>query len=357
MVQKEDVDNKNDALPSAVFKLDLHCAGCVKKIKRAVLHFDGVEDVKVDMAGNKVTVIGKVDSNKVRDKLEEKIKKKVEIVSSPPKKDVAADKPQPEKKKQEEEEKKNEPNNKKPVDVKKTEEKSPKQSVQKSVQNTVVLKIKLHCDGCIQKIEKIILKIKGVESVNIDGAKDLVTINGIIDSKEIASYLTEKFKRTVEIVQPKKEDGKNKEKDEGKQKSKENQGGEKIEEVATKVEVNKMEHYGYGHQQPMYWYDGYEPGQSSNHAVEVQQGYSNQQGYYGNHVNQQGYNSNYNYNNHANEQGYGYNEHEQGYGYNHVNRGEGGYMVEPQQPPFYMHPNNPPPQMFSDENPNACSLM
>jgi hypothetical protein len=191
-----------------------------------------------------------------------------------------------------------------------------------------------------------------------------VTVKGAIDTKEIVSYLTEKFKRTVEVVQPKKEDGKNKEKDEGKQKSKENQGGGgdkkeggKIEEVATKVEVNKMEHYGYGHQQPMYWYDGYEPGQSSNHAVEVQQGYSNQQGYYGNHVNQQGYNSNYNYNNHANEQGYGYNEHEQGYGYNHVNRGEGGYMVEPQQPPFYMHPNNPPPQMFSDENPNACSLM
>ncbi|WJX84646.1 hypothetical protein P8452_67197 [Trifolium repens] len=358
MVQKEEVDQKNEALPSAVFKFDLHCAGCVKKIKRAVLHFDGVEDVKVDMVGNKVTVIGKVDSNKVRDKLEDKIKKKVEIVSAPPKKDIAGDKPQPEKKKQEEK-KKNEPDDKKPDDVKKTEEKSPKQSVQ----NTVVLKIKLHCEGCIQKIEKIILKIKGVESVNIDGAKDLVTVKGAIDTKEIVSYLTEKFKRTVEVVQPKKEDGKNKEKDEGKQKSKENQGGGgdkkeggKIEEVATKVEVNKMEHYGYGHQPPMYWYDGYEPGQSSNHTVEVQQGYSNsnQQGYYGyNHVNQQEYNNSY-YSNHGNEeQGYGYNE--QGYGYNnHVNQGEGGYMVDP---PFYMHPNNPPPQMFSDENPNACSLM
>jgi hypothetical protein len=79
-----------------------------------------VEDVKVDMAGNKVTVIGKVDSNKVRDKLEDKIKKKVEIVSAPPKKDIAGDKPQPEKKK-------NEPDDKKPDDVKKTEEKSPKQ--------------------------------------------------------------------------------------------------------------------------------------------------------------------------------------------------------------------------------------
>ncbi|PNX64196.1 heavy metal transport/detoxification domain-containing protein, partial [Trifolium pratense] len=127
-----------------------------------------------------------------------------------------------------------------------------------------------------------------VESVNTDGGKDLVTVKGTIEAKEIVPYLTEKLKRTVEVVQPKKEDGKNKEKDEGKQKSKENQGGGggggdkkeggKIEDVATKVEVNKMEHHGYGHQPPMYWYDGYEPGQSSNHTVEVQQGYPNQQG-------------------------------------------------------------------------------
>ncbi|GAU20317.1 hypothetical protein TSUD_337980, partial [Trifolium subterraneum] len=346
MVQKEEADHKNDALPSAVFKLDLHCEGCIKKIKRSVLHLDGVEDVKVDMPGNKVTVIGKVDPHKVRDKLADKIKKTVEIVSfpSPPKKDVAGDKPQPEKKKPEEE-KKNKPDDKKSDDIK-IEEKSPKQSVQ----NTVVLKIRLHCDGCIKKIEKIILKIKGVESVNSDLGKDLVTIKGIIEAKEIVPYLTEKFKRTVEVVQPKKEDGKNKEKDDGKQKSKENQGGgggggDKIEEVATKMEVNKMEHYGYGHQPPMYWYDGYEPGQSSNHTVEVQQGYPNQQGYY-------------DYNNHVNEHEQGYSYNGQGYGYNnHVNQAQGGYMVEPQQQqPFYMHPNHPPPQMFSDENPNACSL-
>ncbi|KAF7818649.1 heavy metal-associated isoprenylated plant protein 6 [Senna tora] len=25
--------------------------------------------------------------------------------------------------------------------------------------------------------------------------------------------------------------------------------------------------------------------------------------------------------------------------------------------PYYMNPHHPPPQMFSDENPNACSLM
>lgn len=47
----------------------------------------GVEDVKVDSVGNKLTVTGKVDPAKIKEKLEEKTKKKVEIVSPQPKKD------------------------------------------------------------------------------------------------------------------------------------------------------------------------------------------------------------------------------------------------------------------------------
>lgn len=80
----------------------------------------GVEDVKADTAGNKLTIIGKVDPTKVRDKLAEKIKKNVELVFSPPKKDAAVDKPPPGKNKPDEEEKK------KPEE-KKVEEKPPKQ--------------------------------------------------------------------------------------------------------------------------------------------------------------------------------------------------------------------------------------
>lgn len=48
----------------------------------------GVEDIKADISANKLTVIGKVDPAKVRDKLAEKTKKKVEIVSPQPKKDA-----------------------------------------------------------------------------------------------------------------------------------------------------------------------------------------------------------------------------------------------------------------------------
>lgn len=41
----------------------------------------GVEDVKVDVGANKITVIGKVDPTKLRERLEEKTHKKVELVS------------------------------------------------------------------------------------------------------------------------------------------------------------------------------------------------------------------------------------------------------------------------------------
>lgn len=42
---KDEVEKKNDALPAVVLKLDLHCEGCVKKIKRAVLRFDGTDSI------------------------------------------------------------------------------------------------------------------------------------------------------------------------------------------------------------------------------------------------------------------------------------------------------------------------
>lgn len=82
--------------------------------------YAGVEDVKADLSSNKLTVIGKLDPAEVRDKLAEKTRKKVELVSPQPKKDSAGDKP-PEKKTEEKktEEKKSED--------KKAEEKAPKE--------------------------------------------------------------------------------------------------------------------------------------------------------------------------------------------------------------------------------------
>lgn len=71
--------------------------------------------MKTDYTANKVTVTGKVDPTEIKEKLEQKIKKKVELVSPQPKKDGGGDKKPAEKAEKKEEPKKEEP--KKPIQV------------------------------------------------------------------------------------------------------------------------------------------------------------------------------------------------------------------------------------------------
>lgn len=176
----------------------------------------------------------------------------------------------------------------------------------------------------------------GVETVNLDGDKDLVTAKGTMDVKEFVEYLKQKLKRNIEVVNPTKKDEEKKEKEGGggekkekaeKENKKEGGGGEKKEEgaVAKAVEVvNKME-YQYPLAPSMYWLEHEQfPGQTS-HPMEFHPSMYAPNHHYG--VEQPGYS---------------------------VNQG---YPVQ-QPAPFFMHPQAlPPPQMFSDENPNACSLM
>jgi len=327
----------------------LHCEGCAKKVKRSVRHFEGVDDVKADCATNKLTVIGKADPATIRDKVAQKTKKTVELISSHPKK---AEEKKPDEKKAEE---------KKPDEKKSEEKKAPKELPV----STEVLKIKLHCDGCAHKIKRTISKIDGVQKVTADSEKDLVMVTGTMDAKALISYLNKKLKRSVEVVPAKKEEkgGEKKEKDgggdkkekeagggdkkekegggggDGAEKKKEGDaGGEKKKEgetkaasgggdgsksVESKVEVNKMEYSGYNphtYTMPMY-----------------NQNYLNQ------------------------DYGVSTSYHNEGYP-NH------GYMVEYPPQPMYSHPPPPPPpsaylhdpnghQIFSDENPNACFVM
>lgn len=191
----------------------------------------------------------------------------------------------------------------------------------------------------------------GVESVEVDKTKEQVTVKGTMDVNSLTPYLKEKLKRSVDVVPPPKKDdggggggdkkpkeggGDKKEKEAapaapaapaagggGEKKEKEGGGGggEKKEEGggAPKVEVSKMMYGGYPfHSQPMFW-DGHVDGQ--HFPVEVHQGYVN------------------------------HNAPSTSYGY--VNQGyvNPGYEMFPHAHPMHA------PQMFSDENPNACSIM
>ncbi|KAJ7947866.1 Heavy metal-associated isoprenylated plant protein [Quillaja saponaria] len=263
-----DGGKKEENIITVVCKIDMHCEGCASKILKTARRFEGVETVKAELDSNKLTATGKIDPVKIRDKLTEKIKKKVELISPQPKKENKADT----------KEKKSDDKDKK-GDDKKTKEKEPPVT-------TAVLKVLLHCQGCIEKIRKMVSKTKGVHDFSIDKEKDTLTVKGSMDAKALAENLKEKLKRKVEVVPPKQE--KEKEKggngDGGKKKGGGENGGQQEEKTSDhngggKMEANKME---------------VAPGQV-----------------------------------------YGY-----GYGYGPV------YME-------HMHA----PQMFSDENPNACSVM
>ncbi|KAG0486186.1 hypothetical protein HPP92_008281 [Vanilla planifolia] len=187
--------------------------------------------------GNKLTVIGAVDPWKLRDRLEAKTRKKVAVISplNPPEKNPAAAAADT-----------NVPKPKEPA--------------------TVVLKLRLHCDGCIQRIKKTVLKIKGVKDVTVDSQADLVTVTGTMDVESLPGHLREKLKRGVEVVPAKKVDssasaaatavgdGRGKEKSDEKKGKEGGEGGkEEAETVVTSaLEASKVMFYGpYGYRVDM----------------------------------------------------------------------------------------------------------
>ncbi|XP_074563255.1 LOW QUALITY PROTEIN: heavy metal-associated isoprenylated plant protein 3-like [Curcuma longa] len=207
---KGKTQKNDDGSITVVLKIDMHCEGCSKKVIKSVRGTQGVEAVKADAGTGKLTVVGMLDPWKLRDQVEAKSHKKVDLVSPAnfPRNANAA---------------------KKPSAAKQTDEK--KKPQEKLVVTTVTLKIRLHCEGCIRRIRKTILKIKGVESVVFDTQTDQVTVKGTMDAKSLPEKLKSKLKRDVAVVQPKKDKGdgggdaeKKKNKDGGEEKKKGGKG-------------------------------------------------------------------------------------------------------------------------------------
>ncbi|XP_075476258.1 heavy metal-associated isoprenylated plant protein 32-like [Primulina tabacum] len=59
---------------------------------------------------------------------------------------------------------------------------------------TCVLKVNIHCDGCKQKVKKILQKIDGVYTTNIDSEQGKVTVSGNIDPATLIKKLTKNGK-------------------------------------------------------------------------------------------------------------------------------------------------------------------
>ncbi|KAJ9558902.1 hypothetical protein OSB04_013516 [Centaurea solstitialis] len=145
------------AVSVVVLKMDLHCEGCAGRVVKAVRTLDGVESVRIgDSELTKITVIGNLDPAKLRQKVEEKTKKKVELISPAAKKTNAGDGDGGDNKKQQKQPPQQPPSEKTKTAPKK-EDKKPKEIPV----TTAVLKVPLHCQGCVRRIHKLVTKTKG----------------------------------------------------------------------------------------------------------------------------------------------------------------------------------------------------
>ncbi|XP_020549732.1 heavy metal-associated isoprenylated plant protein 3 isoform X1 [Sesamum indicum] len=345
---------KTDEGPiTVVLKLDLHCEGCAKKVRRSVSHFEGVEKVKAECEAKRLTVTGNLDPAWLRERVETKTKKKVELISPHPPKDGggggAADT-----KAEEKPEKKIAEEKKAPDDSEKPKE---------AAVSTVVMKIKLHCDGCANKIKRVILKnVNGANRVTTDLEKHLVTVIGTMDTNKLTTYLKEKLKRGVEIVPPKKDDhasNQNVKEVGGGEKEKGGSGGGAGEEKKDKEGGksggggDEKKEGGGNKKDDESKRDGGGEGSKGNEGTKVE-------------VNKMEYNS---FNPHTYyampmyNQTYANQDYVHVPMYHHQGYPNTGYVVQyahgpPPPPPTYLNMNdNTNDHMFSDENPNGCFIM
>ncbi|CAI8585734.1 unnamed protein product [Vicia faba] len=105
------------------------------------------------------------------------------------------------------EEKKEEKSEEKQVEEKKEESnKEEKQEEEKKEEpkppSPCVLFVDLHCVGCAKKIQRSIMKMRGVEGVVIDMAKNEVTIKGIVEPQAICNTIIKKTKRRASVISP-----------------------------------------------------------------------------------------------------------------------------------------------------------
>ncbi|XP_010027264.2 heavy metal-associated isoprenylated plant protein 8-like [Eucalyptus grandis] len=148
-------------------KVNMHCEGCADTVRNCLRGFDGVEEIVTDTEKHEVIVKGEsVDIVEVLERLRKKFNKNAELIS-----------PELPKAKKEEEKKKEE------IPVK-----------------TVVLKIFMHCEGCVRDIKKSIYQMEGVLSVKPDMAGGTVAVKGAVEPPKLMEYIKKKTGKQAEIV-------------------------------------------------------------------------------------------------------------------------------------------------------------
>ena len=162
--------------PPVILGVEVHCTGCAKRMRRSLLRCKCVEAVHVDMAANHITVKGDaVDPQALCQRLRSKTKRDVTVISPlppppPAPADEAAAAPPP-------------PPAEDPV-------------------RTVELAVNMHCDACALQLQKKMLKMKGVQTAETDLAAGKLTVTGTVEGETIVEYIHRRTGKLATVVPP-----------------------------------------------------------------------------------------------------------------------------------------------------------
>ncbi|XP_042379857.1 heavy metal-associated isoprenylated plant protein 7-like [Zingiber officinale] len=185
--KKEEADEKPPTPPppspppqsqeEVVMRVYMDCAGCARKVRQSLRGFPGVEEVVVNSWTHRVVVKGRKaaeDPLKVVARVQKKSGKKVDLLSPLP------TPPTPPEKKEEDQ---------KPIG----EEMQPQVIV-------AVLRVYMHCEACAQEIKKRILRMKGVRSTEPNLKASEVTVKGVFHPEILAAYVLKRTGKHATVV-------------------------------------------------------------------------------------------------------------------------------------------------------------
>ncbi|EHA8587037.1 heavy metal-associated isoprenylated plant protein 7 [Cocos nucifera] len=177
---KKEGEEAPPALPpvEVVMKVHMHCEGCARKVRRSLSGFEGVEAVTTDYRIHRVVVKGQKaaeDPMKVVERVQRKSHRRVELISPIP----------PPKAEREEE-----------------EEEKPKVEEKKEEPRVIVvqLKVHMHCEACAKETKKRILRMKGVQAVEPDLKSSTVTVTGVFDPARLAAYVHKRTRKHAVVL-------------------------------------------------------------------------------------------------------------------------------------------------------------
>ncbi|XP_058762266.1 heavy metal-associated isoprenylated plant protein 9-like [Vicia villosa] len=292
--EKQEEEKKEEPKPPSpcVLFVDLHCVGCAKKIQRSIMKMRGVEGVVIDMAKNEVTIKGIVEPQTICNTIIKKTKRRASVISPLP---PAEGEPIPE--------------------VVNSQVNGPE---------TVELNVNMHCEACAEQLKRKILQMRGVQTAVTEFSTGKVTVTGTMDANKLVEYVYRRTKKQAKIVpQPEPEPEKKEE-----ETKKEEEEAKPAASEEAKPEENKKEE-----EKPTEEPKKEEGGENSKNEEKKEE--------------KGGEESKEEAKKEENNNGAMVNIDEEG-----MKR----MMYYYQYPPLYVIERIPPPQLFSDENPNACCI-